>query len=195
MKVSHLFLKSYRVLAFAAFAAVLCVVTTLVPANPQPIILTTGLVAEPWPLLLGLVAAGTPLVLASPGSRLEGSLPVRASSLRWGVVGVSGVIAVALITLTTWAIGRPVDLALRNLCLCAAMAFVTAILAGAAWAWAAPIAVTAANWLYGVDDGNQAKPWALLMQAEDDVLLLSSVVLAVAAAAFWAWRGSVSGDG
>ena len=194
MTIGILFLRSYRFPTFLVFAGSLCLLTTLIPADPQPIILSGGLVAEPWPLVLGLVAVGLPVVMVSPGPALERALPTPAPTLRAGVVVTSALVFVGLALLTTRLIDRPFDLAARNFALCAAMAFLTGLWWGARWAWAAPSAFCLVNWLYGVDDANRAKFWAVLMKGDGGGLFVSSLVLALVCSGLWVWRGSRLGE-
>lgn len=184
------FLRSYRVAPFTGYCIGLLAVVAVVPSDPQPIPLRLGVVAEPWPLLLGLLAAGLPLLLGSPGWELEATLPVRPFQTRLLLAVTSTSIVFATAAVSVALIDQRLDVALRNYGICSTLAFASVLVVSPSWSWVAPMTFTAANWLYGVDDKNSPKAWALLMYGDNKWLAVVTASMAVASLLAWVWRGS-----
>lgn len=184
------FLRSHRLELCAGWAVAICLVTALVPVDPQAVPFRVGVTTEAWPLLLALTPAGISASLVAPHPEMVGSLPRPTWVTRSMTAGVLATLTIGPVAITCLVINRPADMAIRNVCICLALAVATALVAGASMAWIPPVAVVAITWLYGKDDRGQPRNWGLLTADSDVRALVITVLLAALLMALWVIRGS-----
>ena len=161
----------------------------LLPADPIDVPLRGGVRGEAWPAVLALLGAALPAALSSPGAALAAALPRRPWQLRAATAVVIALTAIVVATVACALIDRPVDAGLRNTALSVALAAGSATLFGVQTSWIAPVLVTGATWLYGLDERSAPLAWAVLLRPPSTGSLTVAVMALLTTLTVWVWRG------